>query len=418
MTDERIELLDTAPVVAVAEAEYRRLLGYPRGHVPTERSAELEAWARRWYAEHGQPWVYWREVEVELDNGTLRFDGAEFASVRLHEHLRQAGVQRAMVVAVSAGRACEQQARALWEEGRPDEYFFLEVFGSAVVEHLVASLNGRICDAAAQAGLAAIPHYSPGYAGWEVVDQNRLHELIAKGATQPWPEALEVLASGMLKPKKSLLAVVGLAPRESAAVRAVPGVPCTACAYSPCQYRRSPYRHAPARIDGVPKPPPLSREARYTVSDRALRKWAEERVTLQRRGDGTVGARFRFDGTTCSNMGQPLAFEYVLELDTPERAYTVLEADCRPADGDEGYQSMCAYLSDSDGWSRELAMERPAIGRPLDEVFAARRNAAPSGCLCTAENRAHKWTLALEAIHYALAHANGAAHPQSLPNPP
>jgi hypothetical protein len=66
---------------------------------------------------------------------------------------------------------------------------------------------------------------------------------------------------------------------------------------------------------------------------------------------------------------------------------------------------MCAYLSDADALMAAIAGERPPIvGQPLDAVFGWTRASAPSGCHCAAESRAHKWGLALEAIHYTLAH--------------
>src|SRR3954454_2122807 len=183
-----LELLDAAPTVNVSAAEYRRLLGYPKDHELGERPRELSAWAGRWYAEHGRPWVYVREAELQIEAEILRIGGVEFHSKQLHEHLQQTGAQRAMLVAVSAGHACEDHARQLWQDAKPDEYFFLEVFGSAVVEHLVATLSGRICDLAEREGLMAVPHYSPGYTGWNVADQNKLFELIAHGMAQPFPE--------------------------------------------------------------------------------------------------------------------------------------------------------------------------------------------------------------------------------------
>ena len=417
MTTARLEFLDTRAAVAVDAAEYRRLLGYPRGHVPGERARELELWARGWYGEHGRPWVYLREAELEFTADALRLDGAAFDSPKLREHLRKGGATRAMFVAVSAGPGGEAHARALWEDAKPDEYFFLEVFGSAVVEHLVASLNGRICALAESEGLSAIPHYSPGYAGWDVVDQNKLHERMVRGATVAFPEPLEVLASGMLKPKKSLLAVVGLAPRTEGAGPRRPAVPCTSCSYSPCQYRRAAYRHQETAVDGAPQSGGLSRDGAYSVSTRALQKWARERVTIERRDDGTTEARFRFDGTTCSNMGRPLAFDYAVSLDTAARHYAILQADCRPAADDDGYQSMCAYLSDGPRLTSRIAAEKPLLGRPLDDVLGWVRPNASSGCHCTAESRAHKWGLALEAIHYALAQSEAGATTSQLPRP-
>jgi hypothetical protein len=397
-----LELLDTAPAIAVQEAEYRRLLGYPPNHA---------AWARAWYAEHGRPWFYLREVDLQLADGALRLDGVDFNSPRLREHLLRTGSQRAMILLASAGRACEERSARLWAEGKPDEYFFLEMYGSAVVEHLVATLSGRICALADSAGLMAVPHYSPGYTGWDVAEQVPLFGLIRDRASRPFPEAVEVLSSGMLRPKKSLLAVVGLAP-STGRVEHPRQTPCEGCSFSPCNYRRSPYRHAPAdstaaqpAAEAAPPVGAVSRvaDSRYTVGARALRKWATERVRLVRRNDGTVDASFRFDGTTCSNSGWPLAFEYSITLGPPAKGSVILKANCHPAPGDEGHLQMCAYLNDPEGLMAAIAAEKPLLGRPLNDVLAWSRAQGPSsGCYCSAESRTHKWGLALEAIHFTL----------------
>jgi len=245
----KFELADSAPVITVDEVEYRRLLGYPRAYVPGARAEELAVWARRWYAENGRPWVYMREVELRVSGGELQLDGVEFNSSQLHGHLRNAGAERALVLAVSAGLGCEEHARQLWAEAKPDEYFFLEIFGSAVVEHLVATSSGRICGLAERDDLLAVPHYSPGYTGWDVADQNKLFDLIARGLSKPFPGPLEVLTSGMLKPKKSLLAVIGLAPRTGRSVISAQ-VPCTSCAFSPCEYRHAALQNEVSVLSG------------------------------------------------------------------------------------------------------------------------------------------------------------------------
>jgi hypothetical protein len=400
----RFEILDARPAVDVPEAEYRRLLGYPPHHSTGARSDDLAAAARRFYAREGRPWLYFREVELLLTAETLRLDGTEFDSRHLHGYLRQAGAVRAVLVAVSAGRACEDEARRLWEESKPDEYFFHEMFGSAVVEHLVAGLSGRLCDLAERDGLMAVPHYSPGYTGWDVADQGRLFAAITRGLDRPLPEPLEVLPSGMLRPKKSLLAVIGLAARTPEAVATPRMVPCGSCSFSPCAYRRAPYRFTPAPAPAAPVPARAAAPAAsYTVNPRALRKWAEERVRLDYREGGAVEAHFRFDGTTCSNQGRPLAFDYDVHLRADGGGYTIVRADCRPAPGDEGHRAMCAYLSDGDALMAAIGGEHPLVGRPLDDVLGWTRAAAPSGCYCSAESRDHKWGLALEVIHYALA---------------
>jgi hypothetical protein len=422
-----LEILDTQPDRRVQDAEYRRLLGFPRTHVPGERVRELAAWARQWFAAHGQPWVYLREAELEITGEWLRLDGVEFRSRQLHEHLLLAGARRAVLVAVSAGRGCEEYAHRLWQEARPDEYFFLEIFGSAVVEHLVATTSGRICALAEGDGLIAVPHYSPGYAGWDVADQTKLFDLVSRGMTQAFPEPFEVLSSGMLQPKKSLLAVFGLTTRTPRALVSARLVPCHNCSFTPCAYRRAPYRHATSAVGGpgatgprlsaAASGPPLARDARYTVKERALRKWAAERVRLDPRDDGSIEMVFRFDGTTCANLGRPLAFDYRVVLSAPEDGYTILEADCHPAPSDEGHALMCAYLSDATSLRHAIASEKPLLGHPLPDVLAWARTPAPSGCYCSADSRLHKWGLVLETMHYALAQAGTDAAARSTPPP-
>ena len=400
-----MEFYDPSPAHAVEDTEYLRLLGYPPGHEPGERVRELMAETREWYARNGRPWVYLREATLQNGPETLRLDGVEFQSHRLQEHFRRHDVRGAMLVAVSAGCECEERARQHWQEGRPDDYFFLEMFGSAVVEDLVARTSGRICDLAGPRQLMAVPHYSPGYSGWDVAEQGRLFGLIAGSVSRPLPGPIEVLSSGMLRPKKSLLGVFGLAP--AGAAEPEPGLtPCANCAFSPCRYRRAPYGHG---TDAAPAAAAAATPANYTTNLRALRKWAAERVGLKPQPDGTIEAVFRFDGTTCSNMGRPLAFDYRVVLDRDRR---IVASACAPAAGDEGFQSTCAYLADPERFRQSIAGDRPLLGRPLDDVLGWARPTAPSGCHCHADSRLHKWGLALEAIHFTL---NQSRQPVAVP---
>jgi hypothetical protein len=392
------EQLIAVPSVTVADEEYRRLLGYPRGHEPSPRALELAAWARAWYAEHGQAWIYVREAAFEVTPDLLRFDATEFRSAQLREYLVRRRAHRAVYLAVSAGPACENQARQLWQESKPDEYFFLETYGSAVVERLVAMANSLVCAEAAETGCSALPHYSPGYNGWDVADQGALFERLVRGSRVSWPTPLEVLSSGMLRPKKSLLGVIGLGP--SSERDAGPALaPCVQCSFSPCQYRRAAYRHSPPSARPTTS---VTVSPTYSVNARALRKWAAERVWLDAQPEGRVLARFRFDGTTCSNMGRPLAFEYRVQLGSADEGHPIVAAECRPWPGDEGHRSMCEYLRDPDGLLAAIAAPPPVLGRPLAQALRWERTAVSTGCYCDADARLHKWGLALEAIHYAL----------------
>lgn len=233
------------PAVEVPEAEYQRLLGFPADRQLEGRSQELVELTRRWYAAHGRPWIYAIDTgEVELRSEQLQLGGVTFSSAPLHRRFATAQVDRAMLVAVSAGPECEGKAQELWQEGKPDEYFFMEAYGSAVVEQLIAAANYRICAQVEPAGFMALPHYSPGYSGWDVADQIRLWELFSRAGLHLLPGALEVFDTGMLRPKKSLLAVVGLTANRAQAAEWSGSVACENCCLSGCTFRRAAYRRA------------------------------------------------------------------------------------------------------------------------------------------------------------------------------
>ena len=216
-----VELAGTPQDLVISTEEYVRLLGYPRNWTLEGRALELADQAREWYARHGRPWFYARQAaNFEIAGDSLRVDDVSFVSKRLQRTLEQADAHSVILVAVSAGSEIEDEARRRWEDEKPDEYFFLEMFGSAVVEHLTAITGARLCDWAEQNGMAVLPHSSPGYSEWDVAEQPRLLHLIKQTQTESFPSHLDVLDSGMLRPKKSQLAVFGLTRHTDRAAQA------------------------------------------------------------------------------------------------------------------------------------------------------------------------------------------------------
>ncbi len=402
---ESIELVDTLPGVNVAPAEYTRLLGYPHGRVLEGRALELANWARAWYEKNGKPWIYARQAEsLEIAGDKIQIDGMPFTSKRLQSTLEQADAHCAILVAVGAGPETEEEARKRWEDEKPDEYFFLEMFGSAVVEHLTTLTGANLCDWAERHGMAVLPHYSPGYPEWDIAEQPQLLELMKRTRKRTLPSPIEVLDSGMLRPKKTLLAVFGLTRHTDRLRRLTELVPCENCSFASCQYRRAPYRRAPRSIEpAVPnRAAILDAEADYSVNVKALKRWAEERLSLQASEDGTIDALFRYDGTTCNNMGRPLTFHYTVKLGPRAEGYPILEQHCAPAGGDAGHTQMCQYLENPERLMSAIKREQPLNGQTLNAVLAWRREPSAAGCYCEPASREHKWGLVLETIHYAL----------------
>ncbi len=415
---ESIEIADALPGVDVPQQEFARLLGYPRGFAMEGRARELSDWARDWYAKNGRPWFYARQVEsLEFSTSAARgdtlrpdlikIDGAIFNSKRLHSAFEQAGAHSAILVAVGAGPEAEEEARRLWKEEKPDEYFFLEMYASAVVEQLTTIAGARLCDWAEQRGMAVLPHSSPGYPDWDVAEQPRLLELIRQTRSEQFPSRVDAFDSGMLRPKKTQLAVFGVTRHRDRLQRLTSLVPCESCSFGPCQYRRAPYKRAPRTAEPLPAPANLPErvldaDAQYTVNRKALQRWAEERLAIAPQSDGSMVATFRYDGTTCTNMGRPLAFIYNVRLGPRTDEYPILDERCSPAVDDSGHESMCKFVEDPDRLMTAIDNEKPLLGQRLNAVLEWRREPNGAGCYCEPQSRDHKWGLVLETIHYAL----------------
>ena len=400
-----IELASTLPDVNVQRSEYARLLGYPRDWVFEGRAKELADWARSWYAKNGRPWVFARQAEaVAISENAVCIEGVSFSSKALHETMTEAESHSAVLVAVGAGPEAEEEAHRRWEQDKPDEYFFLEMFGSAVVEHLTTMTGANLCDWAERHEMVVLPHYSPGYPEWDVAEQSELLALIRRHHSLP--SRVDVLDSGMLRPKKTLLAVFALTRHGEHLRRLTDLIPCEDCSFAACQYRRVPYRRAPrSNSERVPQPEVAALEvnADYTVNAKALERWSKERLSMRRHDDGTIHAEFRYEGTTCTNMGRPLTFLYSVELGTRDKGYPILEQACVPAADDTGHQQMCQYIKDPQGLMAAVQGEKPLEGERLDAVLSWQMAPDAAGCYCEASSRQHKWNLVLQTIHYALA---------------
>lgn len=418
-----IELIDTSPEINVREEEYKRLLGYPKHYELKERSRELADRAREWFNENGNSWIYaLRTNDIDFKNEKLKINDVEFSSVKLRNQLAQVQASAAMLVAVSAGKECEEKSNQLWLEGKPDEYFFLEVYGSAVVEYLITSVGAQFCSWADKNNLAVLPHYSPGYPGWTVTDQNKLLKLIQQNRKSDLPGDIQVLETGMLKPKKSLLAVFGITEHIEQVKKYSGLIPCTLCSLKNCQYRRVPYKYSRVQIEDVTKLQPgnnnqifsedfttnnflaiIQKDAKYKISLKALQKWSDKHLKFKILGDNSIEAKFRYKGTTCSNMGHPLEFDYNIKLSPPDDMYKIVSMNCSPAPDNDGYKFMCDYISDSESLMRSIENAKPLIGKSINEILNWQYQYSPEGCYCKQESREYKWGLVLEVLHYTLA---------------
>src|SRR5438105_2050410 len=74
----------------------------------------------------------------------------------------------------------------------------------------------------------------------DLAEQPRLLALI-KDRRSGLPFALDCLDSGMLRPKKSQLAVFGLTAHTEKVRRLTDLIPCESCTFASCEFRRAPF---------------------------------------------------------------------------------------------------------------------------------------------------------------------------------
>ena len=85
--------------------------------------------------------------------------------------------------------------------------------------------------------------------------------------------------------------------------------------------------------------------------------------------DGGVETGFRYEGTTCLNLGRALEYDYRVKLAPPKDHYRILEMHCAPAPGDTGHPFQCEYLNDAGALRRSIAVEKRLPGQPLNAVL-------------------------------------------------
>lgn len=235
-----LEWIETSPKIEVRDEEYRRLLGFPAGHELTDRAIELMDRARTWYAQNGAAWIHVVAARVAVGGkDQVVIADTVFHNARLATRLIDNDAKTAAIVAVSAGAELERQANRSWQSGFPDEYFFFEIFGSAVVEALIAHAGAQLCRWAESQAATVLRHESPGCGNWDVAEQVLLLRTMKQLASRTFTLGqLEVLESGMLKPKKSQIAVFGISMNTVAAADRFQIASCSGCSLAGCEFRR------------------------------------------------------------------------------------------------------------------------------------------------------------------------------------
>lgn len=220
----------------LAPREVLRLQGYKRPtDIPTPEVLAILEEALREARSLLAPCHAFRVFEVSevtpdgirLARGdTLRFAGAG----RRWGPLDQVGLG-----VLTIGEALEQRVSGLLEARELPLAFMLDAVGWVAIEEAVLALTNTICNVHIARGLRVTPRHSPGYAGWNIWDQELLFRLL------PAEEiGVRINDYCVMIPGKSLSFGVGIGP----GVRVEQVHKCQRCGLQDCAFRLAPRRQA------------------------------------------------------------------------------------------------------------------------------------------------------------------------------
>lgn len=192
--------------VEIEKSHYIRRLGFPKNYEIPEHIQESMDLSAQWYSEKGNPWIQIYELDVKLENEQLFLNKNRTHAPKVFKRFNKYGVEKAMLIATTAGDKVDEESKNLWSSDYPDKAFFLETYASCVTESLVEFAVDQIKYWANQKHQNALSRYSPGYPGWDLKEQNILMEIIENISNIP----ISISETSLLNPLKSQLSLVGI----------------------------------------------------------------------------------------------------------------------------------------------------------------------------------------------------------------
>lgn len=233
-----LPVLSPAPVVlegvpvAIDRGEVLRFQGYRQVvDVPTADVVAIFEEALALGEALMAPCIVYRSVAV----AELAADHLAAGGERLH--IPQIGRLWGPLEAVGAGictvgEAIETRVRTLFDAREFPLAVMLDSVGSAAVESLAEYANDLLCQAAIASGLKVTNRISPGYAGWDAAEQDRLFRLCPGGLA-----GVSLNEACFMTPGKSISWLVGIGPEARVDHYFAQ---CRRCWMRDCAYRRVP----------------------------------------------------------------------------------------------------------------------------------------------------------------------------------
>ena len=179
-----------------------------------------------------EPQTRWEIFAYDCETGSVASEPPfiiEGNSIRKH----LAGAKRTLFLAATVGEKIEAAVTRHFEEGRYAHSVLLDAAATAAVEQTCDACEAMLRPQLAKEGFSMRWRFSPGYGDWDIYAQPELLRL-----TQAERIGVSLTESFMLRPRKSVTAVIGLVRDGADAGKDAPKS-CAVCPKRDCPFRQS-----------------------------------------------------------------------------------------------------------------------------------------------------------------------------------
>ena len=135
--------------------------------------------------------------------------------------------ERIAVFICTVGEGISHWSKQMLHVNEPLKGFIADILGSVVVETAIDAIQKTLGNEMQQAGFKITNRYSPGYCGWQTMEQHKLFGLLPEGFC-----GVSLTKSALMQPIKSVSGMIGIGKN----VRFDPYT-CRICDATSCVYR-------------------------------------------------------------------------------------------------------------------------------------------------------------------------------------
>ena len=166
------------------------------------------------------------EIEINKKNSILLVDGIPLEIGKKIISTLDHSTALALLIC-TAGKEVEEFSKSLMESGKYLEGYIVDLIGSELAEATANFIHEEIINNSKSKGLETTNRYSPGYCGWNVIEQFKLFNFFQNN-----PCDVSLTETALMKPIKSVSGIIGIGEN----VKFNPHG-CKFCTFKNCRFR-------------------------------------------------------------------------------------------------------------------------------------------------------------------------------------